>query len=178
MVVNTEEIEQRKANIELKRQELEYEAKKKRQEIELDSEKRRKELEFELEKKRQQAKLEAEIKRAEEERIEKKRIETEQKEARKAEIEKKAAEEKAAAKKAEQQARAPYRRAIISIVLGVISIFTIGCFIVPEIVGVIFALKARTDGKLVKNAKIGLALNLISVVLLVVIIIWGLSLSK
>ena len=161
-------IEQRKANIELKKQELEYENEKKRQEMELESERRKKKIELELERKRQQAKLDAEIKMAEEEHAEKKRIEAEKRE-----------EEKAAKKKAEQQAKAPYRRAVISIVLGVISLFTLGCFFIPEIVGMIFALKAKTDdGKLVHNAKIGLALNLIAVVMVLGIGIWGIFLAK
>lgn len=63
---------------------------------------------------------------------------------------------------------------IASFVIGIISICTLGCFIIPEILGVIFGIVAVTE----KNTKhslaiAGLAMSIISIVLLALIFIIG-----
>lgn len=50
----------------------------------------------------------------------------------------------------------------ISVCMGVLSMITLGGWIIPEILGIIFATKAKKDGKMTGMAKIGLALSIIA----------------
>lgn len=81
--------------------------------------------------------------------------------------------EKNEQKKAENEGRV---MAVLSLAFGIISLCTFGVFIIPEIVGIVFAFKGKKQGIMRGMAKAGLVCSCISIVILVglfCIIIWG-----
>lgn len=67
--------------------------------------------------------------------------------------------------------------AVMSVIMGVIALATLGCFIIPDILGIVFALNGKKQGQMLGMAKAGLACSIISVVLMIIVIIcafvWG-----
>lgn len=61
--------------------------------------------------------------------------------------------------------------AVISLVCGIVSLCTLGCFYIPEILGIIFSFRGKRDGKMLPKAKAGLICSILSIVVMVVIII-------
>ncbi len=62
--------------------------------------------------------------------------------------------------------------AIASLVMGVISVLTIGAFIIPEILGIVFALVSKKDSEMSGLAKAGMICSIISIIIFVVIILF------
>lgn len=62
--------------------------------------------------------------------------------------------------------------AIASLIMGILSILTIGAFIIPEILGIVFALVSRKGGEMRGIAKAGLVCSIVSIVLLLVVVIF------
>ncbi len=156
-------------------QDLEFEAAKRRQDLEFEALKRKQELEFEAEKRRHELNLEIEQKKAEVERQEAKRIEAEKaecerlakKRAEQEAIERKKAEE-VRLKKIENEGKA---MSVISLILGIVSLLTGGIFIVPEILGIVFAFKGKKAGKMRKGSIAGIILSALAIIAFIVIII-------
>lgn len=101
----------------------------------------------------EQRKRDAEAKR------ERERIKQEQKEQRKYENEGKA-------------------MAVASLIFGIISLCTFGCWFIPEILGIIFAFMGKKQGVMRGQAKAGLICSCISIIIVIGILIWGMSLSS
>lgn len=67
--------------------------------------------------------------------------------------------------------------AVMSVIMGVIALVTLGCFVIPDILGIIFALNGKKQGQMLGMAKAGLVCSIISVVLMIIVIVcafvWG-----
>lgn len=61
--------------------------------------------------------------------------------------------------------------AILSLICGIFSMVTMGCFFIPEILGVIFACFGKKQGKLRGQAIAGLICSLLSIVIFIVMVI-------
>ena len=62
--------------------------------------------------------------------------------------------------------------AVASLIMGIISILTVGAFIVPEIFGIVFAFVSKKNSEMRGTAKAGLICSIISIVLLVLIFVF------
>lgn len=62
--------------------------------------------------------------------------------------------------------------AIVSLIMGILSILTIGAFIIPEILGIVFAFVSKKGGEMRGIAKAGLICSIVSIVLLVLVVIF------
>lgn len=164
------EAEKRKQELELesirKKQEMELESIRKKQELELEAEKKRRQMELELEQQRIEAEKQAKIKEEQEKaaQIERERLAVE-----KAERDRIAAEQKQI-RKEESEGKL---MATLSLIAGLGAIFTLGCFVIPEILGIVFALKGKKKGKMRKMAIAGLVLSIISSVIFVIVLVWA-----
>lgn len=56
--------------------------------------------------------------------------------------------------------------AVCSLIMGIIALVSFGCLFIPEILGVIFALNGKKQGKMRKSAKVGLICSIISFIIL------------
>lgn len=132
---------------------------------------RKKAAEFEAQRRRQQAIIVAEQRKYEqqenlqrngieilekEEQVGQQRIEYEKKEPKKEEI-------------SAQNAGKPM--AIASLVLGIVSLCTFGLFVIPEILGIVFAFLSEKQGKMLGEAKAGLICSIIGIVIFIIILI-------
>lgn len=63
--------------------------------------------------------------------------------------------------------------AVASLVFGIISLCTFGCWFFPEILGIVFALMGKKQGVMRGQAKAGLICSCISIVIVIVIFILG-----
>lgn len=66
--------------------------------------------------------------------------------------------------------------AVLALIFGIFSLCTLGCWFVPEILGIVFALQGKKQGVMRGQAKAGLICSCISIVMLIGIIILGTSL--
>lgn len=151
---------------EKRKQELEFEAAKRKQELELEAEKKRRQMEFELEQQRIEAEKQAKIKEEQEKVAQ---IERERLAAEKAEKDRIAAEQKQI-RKEESEGKL---MAALSLIAGLGSFLTLGCFVIPEILGIVFALKGKKKGKMRKMAIAGLILSIISTLIFVGVFVWA-----
>ena len=62
--------------------------------------------------------------------------------------------------------------AMASLIMGIISILTIGAFVIPEILGIIFALVSKKDSEMSGLAKAGMICSIISIIVFVLIIMF------
>lgn len=97
----------------------------------------------------------------------------EQLELAKKEEEERLKKEKHEQKKAENEGQV---MAIVSLICGIISVCTFGFFIIPEILGIIFAFQGKQKGVMRGLAKAGLICSCVSIVIAVFFIILGMSL--
>lgn len=127
-------------------------------------EKEKVETELELAKQKiEQEKLEMERKKQQE--VEQKRIQEEQ------EADKKRKEQK----KMENEGKV---MSILALIAGICSLLTLGCFVIPEVLGIVFALFGKKAGKMRGAAKAGLICSIISIVLIVAIMILAFAMSN
>ena len=141
---------------------------------------RKRAAKLEAQKRKQQAAIEEEQrKREQEEVLRKKRIEDEKKE--KQEEQLRIEKEKKEKEKEERQKEKEERRiknagksmAIASLVLGIVSICSMGMFVVPEILGIVFAFLSKKQGKMSGKAKAGLICSIIGIIIFVILLIWA-----
>lgn len=126
---------------------------------------------------RRMAELEAEKARLElrqkekEAEIAQTKLEQEKLEKEKREAERMVAEEKAKRKADKVEANEGKIWAVLSVIMGALSIISMGLFVVPEIVGIVFSVKGKKQGKMRKMAMWGLVLNIISVIIAILILV-------
>ena len=101
----------------------------------------------------------AEANRKEEERKERERIEYEKQE----EIER-AKQQKEEEQKLKKEGKV---MAMLSLIFGIFSLCTLGCWFLPEILGIIFAFQGKKQGVMRGQAKAGLICSCISIVMLI-----------
>ena len=53
--------------------------------------------------------------------------------------------------------------AVLSLIFGIVSIMTLGCFFIPEILGIVFAFLGKKQGKMLEMSKAGLICSVISI---------------
>lgn len=63
--------------------------------------------------------------------------------------------------------------AFLSLCCGIISLCTLGCFFIPEILGIIFAFNGKKQGVMRGKAKAGLICSIISSLIMVLIVVLG-----
>lgn len=61
--------------------------------------------------------------------------------------------------------------AVVSLICGIISILTIGVLIVPEVLGIVFALVSKKGGEMQGTAKAGFICSIVSIVILIAIVV-------
>lgn len=88
----------------------------------------------------------------------------------KAEAEKKAQEEKNMQKEAENEGKT---MSVLSLIMGIVAMVSLGALLVPEILGIVFAIKGKKQGQMRGAAKAGLVLSVLSIVVVVAAIIIG-----
>lgn len=66
--------------------------------------------------------------------------------------------------------------AILSLVMGILAICTLGALYIPEILGIIFAIHGKKQGVMRKQAKSGLICSIVSIVIFIIIFILALLL--
>ena len=66
--------------------------------------------------------------------------------------------------------------AILSLIFGIFSLCTFGCWFIPEILGIVFAFQGKKQGVMRGQAKAGLICSCISVVIMLGILVLGMSL--
>jgi len=119
--------------------------------------------------------------RKEKERLEKEKLEQERVAKEKAEQErmeqKRIAKEKAdqerAAKAIENEGKT---MSILSLICGITAIVSLGCWFIPEILGIVFACLGKKQGKMRGMAKAGLICSIVSIAILFGIFAWGMTL--
>lgn len=114
------------------------------------------------------AEKEAVAKKREEEQREKERIERERQE----QIER-IKQEKEEKEKLSKEGKV---MAILSLIFGIFSLCTFGCWFIPEILGIVFAFQGKRQGVMRGQAKAGLICSCVSIVIVIGIFIWGMSL--
>ncbi|WP_455190866.1 hypothetical protein [Eubacterium ramulus] len=141
---------------------------------------RKKAAELETQKRKQQAAIEEEQrKREQEEALRKKRIEDEEKQKQEEQlrIEKEKKEKEKEEKRKEKEEKRIKNEgnamAIASLVLGIVSLCSMGMFVVPEILGIVFAFSSKKQGKMSGIAKAGLICSIIGTVIFVILLIWS-----
>lgn len=131
------------------------------------------------------------INKAKAEKAAAKKREEEQKKAEKIQKEKEAREQKEKEereqkeKKAREQKEWEQRRiehegkamAKASLICGIIALCTLGSFFVPEILGIVFALQGKKQGIMLGQAKTGLICSCVSIFMMVVLFIIGVTVS-
>lgn len=73
-------------------------------------------------------------------------------------------------KKIENEGKA---MSILSLIFGIVSIVTMGCFFIPEILGIVFAFLGKKQGKMLGMSKAGLVCSIISIVIVVAVIMFA-----
>ncbi len=59
--------------------------------------------------------------------------------------------------------------ATASLIMGIISILTVGILFIPEVLGIIFAFVSKKGGSMIGKAKAGLICSIVSIVILIVL---------
>lgn len=67
---------------------------------------------------------------------------------------------------------------ILSLIAGICSLMTLGCFVIPEVLGIVFALFGKKNGKMWGTAKVGLICSVISIIIITVIMIIAFVISN
>ena len=66
---------------------------------------------------------------------------------------------------------------ILSLILGIISLGTFGVFLIPEILGIVFAFNGKKQGKMRGTSLAGLVCSIISLVIMVAVYVWAFSMG-
>lgn len=60
---------------------------------------------------------------------------------------------------------------VASLICGIISILTIGLLIIPEVLGIVFAMVSKKSGEMQGTAKAGFICSIVSIVLLIAVVV-------
>lgn len=107
------------------------------------------------------------------ERLEQERIAREKAERERERIAKEKDEQEKIARAIENEGKV---MSVLSLICGIVALVTLGCWFIPEILGIVFACKGKKQGKMRGKAKGGLICSIISIVIVVLIFVWALSL--
>ncbi len=126
------------------------------------------------EEKREEARIKEEERRKAEEVQRQKNAEEQRKRAQiefqKREEAKRIEQEKSEQKRLENEGKV---MAMLSLIFGIISLCTFGCFFIPEILGIIFAFNGKKQGVMRGQAKAGMICSCISIVVVIGVVILG-----